>query len=207
MTRQTLKLALISASIAVVALAGWRAGAGSVDATSLAQPTTVAIVDVERALNKLTELTDMNKKLEDRVKVRQADLDQLRKQLEDLQEKLDSAPENDLEGRRTLRAQIYELRETATARTKAYQSLINIEKGEIIRPLYLKLTDAIKETAQKQGYDLVLFDDRSLQVPADTESIVNQAIQAKRLLFANDALDITDQVVTLMNNKYGVAGK
>lgn len=202
MHRQTLHASLVAVCLAVVALVGWRAGAESTEGRALAKPTTVAIVDIEKTLNQLNELTDMNKKLEDRVTVRQADLNALAKQLEDLQEQLKNTTDADVEKRRTLRAQIFELRETATARTKAYQSLINIEKGEIIRPLYLKVLDAVKETATKQGYDVVLFDDRSLMVPQDTESIVNQAIQAKRILYADDTLDITNQVVLLMNNKF-----
>ncbi len=191
-----------AACLGVVALVGWSAGAGSAEHRELAQPSTVALVSVEAAFPQLDELTELNKKLEDRVKERQADLDKLRAQLENLQAELDQAPTTDQEKRRTLRAQIYELRETATARANVYQTLINIEKGEIIRPLYTKLLAAVQEVATKQGYDIVLFDDRAVEVPQNTEEIVNRAIQQKRILYASDSLDITGEVVLLMNQKF-----
>lgn len=203
MTRNRLHTALLaSACLSVVALVGWRAGAESAEMRVAAQPTTVAIVDMMRALNELEELQDLNEPLVERAEERQADLNKLRDQLVDLQAQLDTLPETDLERRRQLRAQIYELRETATARANVYQSLINIEKGEVIRPLYGKFVDAVAQVAAKQGYDLVLFDDRGMDVPQGTEADVNRAIERKRVLYAADTLDITSEVVLLMNQKY-----
>lgn len=199
---------LAGACAGVVALVGWNAGAESAaSAVALAEPTTVAVVNVEQALNQLDELKDLNKKLEERVKGRQQDLDNLKNQLEDLQAQLDQLPTNDQEKRRTLRAQIYELRETAAARASVYQSLINIEKGEIIRPLYTKFTAAVEEISQKQGYDLVLFDDTAIEIPQDTDVNVNRAIQQKRIIYAADNLDITNEVILLMNQKYKTGAK
>jgi len=193
---------LAAACISVIAFVAWRAGAEAAEQRPMAQPTSIATVNVEKVLNGLDELAELNRKLEERVKVRQADLDNLRKQLEDLQAQLDQLPASELERRRSLRAQIYELRETATARANVYQSLINIEKGEIIRPLYIKFSEAVKEVAAKQGYDLVLFDDRTLDVPQDTDVNVNRAIQQKRILFASESLDVTNEVILLMNQKF-----
>ena len=48
----------------------------------------------------------------------------------------------------------------------------------------------------------MLFDDRALQVPEGVQAVVNDAIQQKSILYASDRLDITDQVVLLMNNKF-----
>ncbi len=192
----------IAACLSLVALVGWRAGADSAEYQVMAQPSAVALVDVERALNELDELVALNAALGVRVEERQKNLDSLRVQIENTQAELDELPANATEKRRELRAQIFELTETAKARTNAYQSLINIEKGEIIRPLYLKLLEAVDEVSTKQGYDLVLFDNRTLQVPKDVQGMINEAIQAKTILYASDSLDITDQIILLMNNKY-----
>jgi outer membrane protein len=193
---------LAAACVCVVAIVGWRAGAESGAARAIAAPATIATVSIEKAFPQLDELTELNKSLEARVNDRQADLNALTAQLEELQAQLDQLPTSETEKRRTLRAQIYELRETATARANVYQTLINIEKGEIIRPLYQKLAAAVKEIAEKQGYDIVLFDDTTIEVPQNTEEIVNRAIQQKRLLYSSAKLDITSEVVLLMNQKY-----
>ena len=195
-------LVTILACLSVVAFVGWRAGAESTEARLKAEPSAVAIVDIERALNSLKELEALNTALADRVKVRQSDLDALRQRIEALQADLEEQPPAAAEKRRELRAQIFELTETAKARTNAYQSLINIEKGEIIKPLYEKLVTGIGEIAGKEGYDLVLFDNRNLKVPQDVQAVINEVIQQKSVLYAKDSLDITDQVIALMNNKY-----
>lgn len=194
----------VAACLGVVALVGWRAGAESTELHLKAEPSAVAIVDIERALNSLSELTDKNTALKKRVDAKQEDLNALAKQIEGLDGELKLLPENATEKRRELRARMFELTETANARKNAFQSLINIEKGEIIHPLYLKMIDSINEIATKEGYDLVLFDNRNLKVPADaiTQSVVNEVIQQKSILYANNARDITDQVILLMNNKY-----
>lgn len=197
-------LVTVLACLTVVAFVGWRAGAESTEQRLKAEPSAVAIVDIERALNSLKELENLNAALADRVKVRQDDLDALKKRIETLDADLKEQPTTPdaTEKRRQLRAQIFELTETAKARTNAYQSLINIEKGEIIKPLYEKLVAGIGEIAAKEGYDLVLFDNRNLKVPNDVQAVINEVIQQKSVLYAGDSLDITDQVITLMNNKY-----
>lgn len=201
---QFMNTVAVAACLGVVALVGWRAGAESTELRLKAEPSAVAIVDIERALNSLSELTAKNAALKTRVDERQADLNALTKQIEGLDGELKLLPANATEKRRELRARMFELTETANARKNAFQSLINIEKGEIIHPLYLKMIDSINEIAAKEGYDLVLFDNRNLKVPADavTQSVVNEVIQQKSILYANDSRDITDQVILLMNNKY-----
>lgn len=203
MPRSPLKNTMVVlACLTLVSFVGWRAGADSAERRALAQPSAVALVDVERALNELDELVALNADLGVRVKDRQDNLDALRVEIENLQAEIEELPTNATEKSRELRARMFELTETAKARTNAYQSLINIEKGEIIRPLYLKLLEAVNEVAAKEGYDLVLFDNRALQVPQDVQGVINEAIQAKTILYASDSLDITDQIILQMNNKY-----
>ena len=192
----------VLACLSVVAFVGWRAGAESAGSRIVVQPTAVALVNVERALNELEELKALNKSLESRATSRQEKLDTLKKEQESLQAELAELPSNNKERQREIRARMFELNETIKARFNAYQTLIDIEKGEIIAPLYAKLLAAVQEVAVKEGYEMVLFDDRSLQVPNGVQSVVNDAIQQKSILYANDRVDITSRVVLMMNNKF-----
>ncbi|MFG0242693.1 MAG: OmpH family outer membrane protein [Phycisphaerales bacterium JB054] len=192
----------VLACLSVVAVIGWRAGAESAGSKIVAAPTAVALVNVERALNELEELKALNKSLEVRATSRQDKLDTLKKEQESLQAELAELPSNNKERQREIRARMFELNETIKARYNAYQTLIDIEKGEIIAPLYAKLLTAVQEVSVKEGYELVLFDDRSLKIPNGVQSVVNDAIQQKSVLFASDRIDITDQVVLQMNNKF-----
>ena len=194
--------AAVLACLSVVAFVGWRAGAESTESRMMAQPTTVGLVNVERALNELDELVALNQSLEARAIDRQEKVSALQKENEDLQAELELLPTNAKERQREIRARMFELNETIKARFNAYQTLIDIEKGEIIAPLYTKLLATVQEVAEKEGYELVLFDDRALQIPNGVQSVINEAIQRKSVLYAGDRLDITDQVVLMMNNKY-----
>ena len=192
--------AVLAVALAAVGLASWRAGASS--SAIAAAPTAVGVVNVEKILNGLDELTQKNAELKSRVEERQKDLDDLVKQMDNLKAKLDEIPREQEDQRRTVRAQLYELQAVAASRKDVYQSLINIEKGEILKPLYDKLALAVGEVADKEGYDVVLFDDRGMQVPDDVDRVVNAAIQGKKVLYASTQIDLSDQVITLMNNKF-----
>lgn len=195
--------AALLACLCVVGVAGWNAGAVSAETTQLrAAPTAVAVVNVERALNQLDELKKRNEAMSQRGTARQQEIDKLKAERENLQAKLAELPQTDVDGRRRLQAAIIELAATTEARFGVYQRLINMEKGDIMRPLYLKLLGAVEEVAAKEGYDLVLFDDRQLTVPEGDMAVVNEAIQAKTILYAADRIDITDRVIQLLNSKY-----
>ena len=203
MTRHPVSNTLLFAvALCVIAFVGWRAGAEATEQRLAAEPSAVAVVNIEKALNSLNELADKNEALRKRVEARQGEIDTLKAQLEGIDAELELLADNAIEQRRELRARKFEITETSKARMNAYQSLINIEKGEIIKPLYEKLVEGIGEVAAKEGYDLVLFDNRNLQVPTDVQAVINEVIQQKSILYASDSMDITDQVIALMNNKY-----
>ena len=54
----------------------------------------------------------------------------------------------------------------------------------------------------------MLLDDRPIQMP-ETGSVkdYNDVIQRKRVLFAREGMDITDQLITVMNNEYAASLK
>jgi Skp family chaperone for outer membrane proteins len=191
------------AALAMVGFVGWRAGAENVGrAVEARAPVSIALVNVRETINGLDELEAENQKLRQRVENRQKDLNELGKQLEEINEELKILPANDTENRRRLVARGTELREVFNARANVYQRLIEIEEGDIMRALYTKLQAAVAEVASKEGFDLVIFDDRIIELPKAEERGVNAAIQDKLILFAADGLDISDRVITLMNSKY-----
>lgn len=192
----------ILACLSVVGFVGWRAGAESAETRVMAQPTSVAVVNVMRALNELDELKALNGPLNERGNERQAQLDVLKKEVENLQIELQELPATKRDRRLEIQARIFELNETIKARFNAYQRIIELEKGGILYPLYQKVLAGVEEISTREGYELVLFDNRELQVPQDSQAVVSEAIQQKSILYAAERIDITDQVVQLLNNKF-----
>jgi len=104
--------------------------------------------------------------------------------------------------------------ELATLNYMAWQQFtldkVDLEKSLIMQDLYRQVKQAIGSLAQAEGYDLVIIDDSQgeLQVMADAkvsrEAQVQQQISLRKLLYASAAIDITEDVITRMNNEFNV---
>lgn len=192
-------LALLGGGI-VTSLAGASARASS----AAPAPSVVGLLDLARLMNSLQELKDRNDITMVKGKGMKEKLEELTNQLKAIDAELkDVIPKDDKSKRIEKAAQKYELEVTLEARVKAYQRLLDLDHGDILRDLYPKVTQAIKDFAQKNSLDMVLLDDRAIQMPeSGAVKDYNEVIQRKRVLFAKDGLDVTDQLVTMMNNEY-----
>lgn len=167
-------------------------------------PSVIAVVDLEKLMNGLTELADLNKALNQRNEQRVAQLNDIKKQIDAVENDLkNNIADNDVKLRTEKLAQKYELDATFEARRNAYRGLVDLENGDTIRELYLKSLRYVDAFSQKNGIDLVLFDDRGINF-AKRSSVkeVNETIAEKRILYASSTLDITQAILTAMNNEY-----
>jgi len=185
------------------------AGATASSMSAAAGPSSVGLLDLARLMNSLQELKDRNEITMVKGKQMKEKLDELTNQLKSIDAELkDVIPKEDKSKRIEKAAEKYEIETTLEARVKAYQRLIDLDHGDILNDLYPKVTLAIKDFAGKNGLDLVLLDDRAIQMP-ETGAVkdYNDVIQRKRVLFAKDGMDVTDQLVTMMNNEYAASLK
>ncbi|MEE8164204.1 MAG: OmpH family outer membrane protein [Myxococcota bacterium] len=85
---------------------------------------------------------------------------------------------------------------------------LEVEKAVQLQSLYRSMRAAIEALATAEGYDLVLLDDSSDDLPFDRESRIPpqrqvlQQIATRKILYRNSALEITMDLATRMNNKY-----
>ncbi len=85
---------------------------------------------------------------------------------------------------------------------------LEVEKAVQLQSLYRSMRAAIKALATAEGYDLVLLDDSSDDLPFDRESRISpqvqvlQQIATRKILYRNAALDITADLATRMNNQF-----
>jgi Skp family chaperone for outer membrane proteins len=88
----------------------------------------------------------------------------------------------------------------------------DIEQALVLQDLYRSIKAAAAQMASASGYDLVVVDDSQgeLRTMSDSrvsrESQILQQIADRRLLYANPGLDITDELITRMNNEWKAAG-
>ncbi len=85
---------------------------------------------------------------------------------------------------------------------------LEVEKAVQLQSLYRSMRAAIEPLATAEGYDLVMVDDSSDDLPFDRESRVSPQIQVlqqiatRKILYRNSALDITLDLATRMNNQF-----
>ncbi|MFY7895365.1 MAG: OmpH family outer membrane protein, partial [Phycisphaerales bacterium] len=117
-----------------------------------------------------------------------------------------SVPASNMQERVRMTAELAEKRQLLKIRSEGFSAQIDVINAQIIRELYGKVTKAIEEVAKREGYSLVLLDDRGIELsPQMSSDAVNQVILNKRILFADGSLDITDRIATVMNNDYAAA--
>ena len=85
---------------------------------------------------------------------------------------------------------------------------LEVEKAIQLQDLYRSMRAAIEALSTAEGYDLVLVDDSSDELPFERESRMSpqvqvlQQIATRKILYRNSALDITIDLATRMNNQY-----
>ena len=148
------------AATSVTALSSRPAGT----ATLAAPATAVAIVDMQRAINDSTEIKARNEALKVRAEARMAELDKFKKELKDLVESTKLLPEGSPEASKT-RAEAVVKNATLEAQFQAYKQLTDIESGDILGDIHSKVIAAVDAIAKRDGYQLVLADDRAIVPP------------------------------------------
>jgi|SoiMethySBSTD1v2_1073268.scaffolds.fasta_scaffold00192_34 Skp family chaperone for outer membrane proteins len=89
---------------------------------------------------------------------------------------------------------------------------IDIEKALQYQDIYRSIKSSAAAMASANGYDIVLVDDSQGDITTTADSRVSreaqviQQIIGRRMLYANPALDITDELITRMNNAHKAAG-
>ena len=196
--------AVLGAAFIAAATIHSSARPGNPTAVVAPTPVTVGFVDLARLMNNLQELADRNELTKVRGKQLQDKLGEISTQIKQIDAELkDVIPKDDKAKRIERVAQKFELEATYEARAKSYQRLIDLDHGDILNDLYPKAVAAVQALAAKEGFDIVLLDDRPIGMPeTGTVKDYNDVIQRKRVLFAKDGMDITDQLVTIMNNEY-----
>ena len=188
---------LVIAALVVAAGVGGALAAGAVKA----RPTSVAVADIQKIFDSLSEKVQTEADLQaqaDKFKQeqmdREKDLKQLQSDLEILASGTPAFKQKSEEGEK--KAFEYQ------AWRSFAQSRIGRERAIRIEDIYRKVIDSTGRLAKESGYDVVLFKEGTFRFPADKPEQISGIIQMRKVLWAADDLDITDQVIQKMNNEF-----
>lgn len=193
------------AAVSVAAIAGFslRSVTASPAAPMAPAAAVVGVVELERLINGLTELKARNDSLGEKTRKWSDEIQTLKAQVEKLDADLKELPPSNREQRTALGVERFEKGKLLETKQGVYRELLAMDQGQVIRDLYLKAVSAANEYAEANSFDLVMMDDRVIDLPdGGSNEQYNNIIRSKRVLYARKTLDITDALMTLMNNQY-----
>lgn len=197
---------ILAAATAAAALPfAWRAVANNAMMAAPVPPN-VAVVNLESVINNLEEL-----------QTRQSELtsyrDQLVKKVGELETSADTLtsqlkvlPQNAPEFRKAqedLARKQFEIR----FERELAEELMARRRGDIQRELFNKVAEASRRLAQQRGFQLVLSNDSVVDILEGPESQVVRQVASRRIIYADQTLDISGELVAMMNNEWRAAAK
>jgi Skp family chaperone for outer membrane proteins len=206
-----------SRALVVVALCGTAVVAsGSLrpaPAPVMAPATAVGVVNLKTLLAGLTEFKEGMALIEEKKKQGQEGLKQIEAQLKKVQDDFELLPKDGPMGPRLdLQVKIAELQGLGEARATATTRSLEVQAGDLLRRVFKKAEESAQRLAAKDGWDIILIDDRSVTPPERvsgkegrrlTVSEVESVIQQRTILVADDKkTDVTPALLALMNNEF-----
>jgi Skp family chaperone for outer membrane proteins len=145
------------------------------------------------------EVARMEREIANEQKTRQDELTKLEEEFKDL---LPGPMKEDLRERIALKGmQFKSWYEGSTEELEA-------EKALRLKDLYRKIKIAIKAMAETAGYDIVIQNDESSDLPFESDSRIPaqvqvlQQISSRKVLYLKPAVDVTQDLVVRMNNEH-----
>ncbi|MCA9296906.1 MAG: OmpH family outer membrane protein [Phycisphaerales bacterium] len=169
-------------------------------------PSVVATVDLVTVFDSLTQATAADESIKAKAEELTRESEERAKTLALLEEELD------LWDKRSPKYQ--EALERFTKASLEYRSFIrwgedklDFEKSLLLKDLYESITDAIEVLAEREGIDVVLVDDSVGEIITGTETDTMRQLSARRLMYRSDTVDITPQLIAMMNQKFSAEAR
>ena len=201
--RTTTQLQKLTMALAMTTVIATVVGYAAVAASSQMRPPTVVVTfNIEQVTADLTERGDAEVKLRELITNIEEEKKSKFKAIEELSNTIESAADAD---RALLLDNIDKLKLSAISFQRFASSQIDMERSLMFRDLYKKIKDSVAEVADENGYDLVLISDNTREIlvnpnaKVSREFKVREQIEVKRIMFASNQIDITEQIVTHMN--------
>lgn len=195
-------IAIIVAA-AFLGAASFRAGANQAAA---GKPAVVATVNLETLIEQLDVMGSRQAELEGFIQELRNRLKAKDDELVNLQDQIKILPDGDQK-----REKFKELRrKTLEYRFEAEytNALIDERRGAIFKEVFEDALAAASTLAQRNGYDLVLNNDSSAEIPTSpTESQIKAIMINRRVFHAADTIDMTAELAQYMNNQHRLGAR
>ena len=201
-TRARVSLGLVASAMILLIAAAWAHTAGV-----FATPTAVAVVDIGELRSSLNELKVLLAQVDAKFAAHNQELELKRQELAAMNTRLnEEGPTMTEDEQNDSSAEIYRLDTRIKADENIFGQLLQIDGLRIMKMVQTKIDDATRRVAARDGWNIVLLDTSGIDVVGrDSMQTMDSAIYQRSVIYATPAVDITNEVLTLMNNEYEAA--
>lgn len=167
--------------------------------------TAVATVDITRVYRSLKERESVMADGKRRVEVLRQMKDQQDAEIEKLGQEWDTMRRMSSSGAEAVKKLESQLEQKAVeyrVKQETESLRAQMSTATAIERLYRKMLDTSGRVAEDNGYDLVLFDEPIPDFRRVPPQQMDAALGSREVLWARESLNLTDQVITRMNNEY-----
>jgi len=169
------------------------------------KPAVIAAVDLERVYNSLDQQAASDAELEKLAAALGVEEEQQRDELRTLEAELDAfKPGSD--AHRKLMSRIEEKLVLYKARVEFDRQKIEARRADFIRRIYDQIKATLRTLAKENGWDVVFLDDSIPPLEVADPQRTMQQISARRMLFTNPDLDVTEMLILRMNADFASKG-
>jgi hypothetical protein len=201
MTQRIRTLLLVAAGTAI---ALGSAALGTARSVAPPQGTRTASVNLLRVMDKLQERQEAEMQVAAMTRQFEGERDARKKRFESATKELAAMPDTP-ERQTKLEGLILEQLEFEQW-ANACMSQIDLERSLMWRSIYRNLRSESAKLAENEGYDFIVVDDGTDDIPTQRDAKVPQEAQVveqlsrRRMLYASPANDLTDKLIVRMNN-------
>ncbi len=159
----------------------------------------IAVVSIPKIMAQSKYAATMQEQIVQQKNSSMAELEKLRTQMEAVRADMDTRKPGSAEHSK-LRRELIEKRAVAEVHKEYLQEELMLQNKLSMEMLYARILEAVREIAQAKGIELVLDCDE-VQLPSPSVSELTMMIQTHKVLHYAPSLDITDEVIKLVDSK------
>lgn len=171
-------------------------------------PTAVAVVDIAEVLDNLDEKVQREGELKRFIEGRKATVDRMSQEIATLEEELKILPDGP--DAKAKREALVRLQANRRIEAEIAAALVDNERQSLQVQLVRDIIEAAGRVAQRDGWQIVITDDRDAADPPEGQTFTtNQQLQLlaqQSLVYAAEPVEITSEVIRLMNNEFKAGG-
>lgn len=164
------------------------------------EPAKIAVVSMRRVFENNKKNLEWNKKMDEKREQYLGELRALKKQIDADRADMETR-KKDSADYKELRKVAFEKQSTLDARQKYYEQVLLEEEKNWTEQLYQEILGVVKKVAKDKGVDVVLAKEE-FNFPADNTNELLLTIKTSKVLYADETLEITDDVLAAVDGAY-----